>query len=190
MSELTMPEKLEHENSTIEFLNDKQPDTRGRFVHEYLVMSEKEMEDCHDWIQHAFPIDTISPHNPAAPLYFGIMKYNHRTLETQTKLTEKYLNSIGLYIDTKFDQYNNPTIYVRVNEAKFYSVVSHPNNHHIKRITRLLKHLTSSQRNSWLARAIYIALVKTQWTFPLVEFHSRTIVMWSAAVLDFNPLED
>ncbi len=45
----------------LDFLKGKTKDHKGRTVEDYMVLSETEMELDHEWVQWAFPIDTVSP---------------------------------------------------------------------------------------------------------------------------------
>lgn len=43
-------------------------DTEGRFLRDYWLFSDEELERTHDYIQWMFPLPTLSAYNPDAPL--------------------------------------------------------------------------------------------------------------------------
>ena len=93
------------------------------------------MELDHQWIQWAFPIDTISIFNPLAPtidesaeVYF----FDGSACDINQKyLLIKYLNSIG--IDIAEMTMDNDIFYSQVSEI--------PAQHSARRVSRVIKHL-------------------------------------------------
>ena len=162
----------EVERIAIDFLKGKKSDHRGLKIADYLNMSEERMELDHQWIQWAFPINKFGPHNQECGLLFPesrrFFKYGSKLVETQNALLQKYMDSIGFYAED-FIGYN-------VDENKFFSVVDSKHNHHVKRISRVLKHfaLTGSEYQTW---NIMDDLCKLIQKYP-DSFDSYSVCVW------------
>lgn len=170
--------QAEIQQLAVNFLQGKIPDHRGRTVDDYLNFTEEQMENDHEWIQWAFPIDTASIHNGYAGLYFkGIhKKYGKisKLVFTQNALLQKYLESIGVNALSFYNQYPNAN--------KFFTVVSSPYNHHVKRISRVIKHLRLTGRHH-LARLILAELTKLIHKYPQ-NFSASTVALWYSYAFD------
>lgn len=162
----------------LDFLHARRPDHTGVFVNEYLTKDDAWLESCHGWIQWAFPINTNSPYNDqCGNLYQSekvnrLYRYGSPLYAIQDKLLELYLNTIGL------SRYNNPI------ETKFFQVIDSPHNHHMKRISRILKHLMLTNR-SRTARNVHIDLLRMVMIDPQL-FTQKTIAFWSAILLSYD----
>ena len=169
-TKLTSEERDALTDIAIKFLKGKMRDRHGRTIEDIKNLTEQEMEDDHEWIQWAFPIHTPSPHNPyAGQLFYGAENYfkrNSDLFRQQQVLTKKYCASIGL----GWGQEDDPD--------KFFKVIDHPHNHHIKRISRLLKHLTLTGK-SYEAKWIYTLLLQMISYNPNI-ITGYTVALWSA----------
>lgn len=175
---------LHRRKKALDFLNNKCKDHKGRSAEDYMNFTEQEMHDTHDWVQWAFPIDTDSLHNPESGLIDhcsrSFSNYGSARVTNRTNLTEKYLESIGIramYILKDAD----------VN--KFFTAVPTPTDHHMKRISRLLRHhmLTG---NEFKARLVLCSILKNL-VFPFPQqFSSYTVAYWTAIVYDYYSLPD
>ena len=155
--------------TALDFIHNKIMDHNGNYFGDYLDMNENDMEESHDWIQWAFPIDTVSPHNPYAGLIPHVLSsangygklYPKATYITDIMLA-KYLQSIG--------------VCNTVNMKKFFRVVDSGNNHHVKRISRVIRHLRLIM-DSKGADAILDRLAQIVMSRPGF-FSNRTILHW------------
>jgi len=160
----------------IAFLSGEATDNHGNHVSSYLEMDDEEMEYDHQWIQHAFPIDTISPHNPQAPCLFP--GYENKFIPdtaafaNRKALTVNFLNFLGIDFLRK-----------TVDENKFFDVVDGPYNHNIKRISRLLKHWCITGGANRIEPILHI-LMRLVLKNP-DNFSSYTVAYWNATVYDY-----
>lgn len=60
-----MGEKM---SKILDFFSFSSPDSKGRYFEDYLDLSFKEMEECHDYIQWMFPTNQPSQCNPNSPV--------------------------------------------------------------------------------------------------------------------------
>jgi Opioid growth factor receptor (OGFr) conserved region len=172
----------ESQDRALKFLVGKSKDHKNRTVDDYLKFDEYIMENDHEWIQWAFPIDTASEHNQyAGRLPYnvgGFFKYKSVRRVKQLELLEMYLSSIGVGMDKGGYGYHSLDI------NKFSTVVSSPTNHHMKRISRVLKHLRLTD-DFVSMKALHRALTKTTMQIPMY-FHPATVAYWGAIVLNFE----
>lgn len=158
----------------LDFLANKGKDHLGRTVIDYMNFTEQEMHDRHDWIQWAFPIETVSAHNPEAGLIDycsrSFSKYDGARAVNRSELTNKYLDSIGA-----------KPFYVDAN--KFFNNVPRPDDHHMKRISRLLRHHTLTG-NDYMAKHILSDLSKSLILPYPEQFSTYTVAYWNAIVYD------
>lgn len=163
------------------FLKGKGKDHKGRTWQDYLEMDEEMMEHDHEWVQWAFPIDTVSPHNPYAGLLFSSdaphFKRNGIAYKTQLKLLRKYLCTIGINISTP-DR-------TMIDANKFFDVISTPNNHHMKRISRVFKHLILTN-DAGMARFILHCMTRDLIAVNPEGFTSYTVAYWNAVVYRYD----
>lgn len=157
----------------INFLKGKTADRHGRKIGDFLTLSEQEMESDHEWIQWVFPINTPSPHNPyAGQLFDGSYNYfksNSALCRQQVDFLKKYSESIGLGWGTGRDD-----------PQKFFSIINDPYNHHVKRISRVLKHLM-------LTGKMYAAQNWFSWLLQMIGYNPNvisgyTVALWAAIV--------
>lgn len=164
----------------LKFIKGKSKDHRGRTVADYLKFDDFTLENDHEWIQWAFPIDTISVHNKYAGRLAwdasGHFKYKSAGRTNQLELVKLYLASIGI----EFPLYRDS-----VDLDKFVSVVSSPNNHHMKRISRLLKHLRLTGDN-YSSDEVYRVIVRHVIMARPAYFNPATVAYWSSIVLNFD----
>jgi hypothetical protein len=172
----------ESQDRALKFLVGKSKDHKNRTVDDYLKFDEYIMENDHEWVQWAFPIDTASVHNPYAGRFpynvGGFFKYKSVRRLKQLELLELYLNSIGIGMNRGGYGYHSVDI------NKFITVVDSPTNHHMKRISRVLKHLRLTDDHVSM-NALHRSLTKTIMQMPMY-FHPATVAYWSAIVLNFN----
>lgn len=160
------------------FLKGKVPDHTGVRVEDYFSMNDAELESCHGWIQWAFPINTSSPYNDQCGNFYSSdsltrqYKYGSPLYCTQDKLLDLYLNSIGL---SRIES----TIH-----TKFFQVVDSPYNHHMKRISRVLKHLMLTNRGR-TAKKLYFDLMELVMLDPH-NFTQKTLAFWGAIMLGYD----
>jgi hypothetical protein len=171
----------------IAFLEESCADHLGRYVTDYLFMHDDELECDHEWVQWAFPIDTVSFHNPHAGLLYGVWLDGelHRKKPAyfnQELLVRKYLASIGVYwsisIDHEFE--------FEVDAEKFFNVAgSDAYSHHMKRISRLLRHLvlTGSQE---LAQEILHVITENFILVRAERFSAWTVAYWNSVVYNYT----
>ena len=103
------------------FLRGEEVDYKGRFLNDILNFSDKELEDCHDYIQCIFPTDNIS-------------KFNKTVIISKEKAAK--LAKDEIIIDNMKKSFNRM--------LKFYKNNNHwikSNNHNLMRITRILHSL-------------------------------------------------
>lgn len=162
----------------IAFMRGEISDHVGNYIDSYFKMTEEEMESCHGWVQWAFPIDTVSKFNSKAPLLDvnGDEIFWYQASETIIKnherIIEQYMNSIGICIN---DDCND------IDLVKFFKVVDFPDNHHILRISRLIKHLNLTGY-SLLAESLVNELLEIVINYP-ERFNSDTVAYWSKYML-------
>lgn len=164
--------KQEIEAVAINFLKGNITDHRGRKVSDYLNMSEHVMEMDHQWIQWAFPINSVSPHNNECGMIFEESKRFYRRgsklSQTLNALLKKYLNSIGI-------NYENAYL-TTIDKNKFFDVIDGKHNHHVKRISRVLKHCRLTG-NGYISVCIAHALMEMIKNHP-DKFDSYTVALW------------
>ena len=149
----------------------KEPDDRGRFVHEYFGFDHDEMEQCHGWVQWAFPIDTKSNYNPLAPTIDDRFLHSESSNIISAKLLQQFMKFIGL------------DSYAKFNSQRFLEAIDSPINHNILRISRVLKHLVLTNKQSvakWLLESISKFMIRQ---YP-ERFHSDTVAYWYTLVYD------
>lgn len=176
----TAQDEIASQKLAIAFLKGIGKDNRGRTVNDYFSFNETTMEYDHEWIQWAFPISTVSPHNPNAGRIFrkhnadGFFKCGSPAYVNQQKLLVQYLDSIGIVGDGIWG--------FNIDLNKFWVVVNHPFNHHMKRISRVLKHLqiTGSQWIAYIGRELYQALMIQAVRVNPYNFDQRTLMYWAA----------
>ena len=162
----------ELEALAINFLKGNITDHRGRKVFDYLNMSEDVMEMDHQWIQWAFPINSKSPHNHECGMLFSDSKRFFKTgsalEEIRFKLMHKYLASIGIDLKNYWDY--------SVDQHKFFTVIDFKHNHHVKRISRVIKHLnlTGSELIAQKIVDILDSLIKNNPN----NFDAYTVALW------------
>ncbi len=159
----------------VDFLKGKTTDRHGRKITDFMNLSEREMEDDHEWIQWVFPINTPSPHNPFAGQIFdgasGYFRQGSKLADQQFNFLNKYSDSIGLgWRNGKPDP------------QKFFSVINDPYNHHVKRISRVLKHLMLTGKH-------YTAKHWFSWLLQMIGYNPNvisgyTVALWAAIVYD------
>lgn len=176
-------DEIQKQKLALDFLKGKTKDHKGRTVEDYMNLSETEMELDHEWVQWAFPIDTVSPHNPHAGLLFygcaGHFKQDSKADVAQRKLTQKYLQTIGI---TNF--HNKYAFDVKCDAGKFFQVVDSPANHHIKRISRVLRHLTLTN-NDHAAKGLLRSITRDLIAVNPSNFSSWTVAYWNAIVYNY-----
>ena len=159
----------------IDFLKAKTTDRHGRKITDFMNLSEREMEDDHEWIQWVFPINTPSPHNPfAGQIFSGSSDYfrsNSKLGLQQMDFLRKYSDSLGLGWGT-----GTP------DPQKFFSIINDPYNHHVKRISRVLKHLMLTGKQ-------YSAQHWFSWLLQMIGYNPNvisgyTVALWAAIVYD------
>ena len=163
----------------LNFLANKGKDHLGRTVEDYMNFTEQEMHNTHDWVQWAFPIDTISVHNPEAGLIDycsrSFANYDSVRAANRSALTNRYLASIGV----------RPifTVLAVSDVNKFFATVPRPDDHHMKRISRLLRHhmLTGSD---YVAKHILSEPTKRFILSYPEQFSTYTVAYWNAIVYD------
>jgi len=171
---------VELEDIAYLFLKGRGTDDKGRRVHEYLLFDETMLEGCHGWIQWAFPISTPSRYNPlAGQIFAGTAPSRYRRggtiRDNQTKLLNLYLASVGIGPDDAYDE---------IDLNKFFQVVDSPKNHHMLRLSRVLKNLMLSDRRL-TAQWVYETLMQAAMANPN-GFEVKTIAYWSSIVLQFD----
>lgn len=162
------------QDRALKFLKGKIKDHKGRSISYYTdEMNEKEMEESHDWIQWAFPIDSFSPHNThAGNLFFNCQphfKTNGIANKNVMVMLDKYMNSIGISLDYSFPQ---------IDANKFFSVVDSPFNHHHKRISRVLRHSIVTGY-SYRAQSIVEAITDELILPAHTNFSTNTVAYWN-----------
>lgn len=164
--------KKEIETIAINFLKGKITDHRGRKVSDYLNMSEDVMEMDHQWIQWAFPINSASPHNDKCGMLFSdssrFFRSGSALDETRFKLVQKYMASIGIELKNYWDY--------SADQHKFFAVVDCKHNHHVKRISRVIKHLNLTGSET-IARRIMNVLDSLIKNNPN-NFDAYTVALW------------
>ena len=157
----------------LNFLSMKEPDDRGRFAYEYLNFDHDEMEQCHGWVQWAFPIDTHSNYNPLAPIIDNTFLHTESSNIISAKLLQQFMKFIGL------------DSYLDFNPQRFFEAIDGPYNHNILRISRVLKHLmlTNKQNSAkWLLKSITDHMIK----YYTKQFNSNTVAYWYTLVYDID----
>lgn len=168
-------EKKALTKTAIDFLKGKTRDRHGRNITDILALTPDQMEDDHEWIQWAFPINTPSPHNPYAGQIFNganaYFKYKFPISEQQSKLDDKFWLNLGLPLDGR-----------KQDPVRFFQVVDGPYNHSVKRISRVLKHhmLTGKE---YIAQAHFYDLLGMVALKP-DNFSAYSIALWTAIVYD------
>lgn len=187
MSNLTTEQKRK-QRIALDFLAGRCTDHLGRKIDDYFNFTEQQMEDDHEWIQWAFPISTVSPHNPHAGLFFGnVAKHYHNDknrCEPTEKLLRKYLFSIGITYGKRGYPvgWEKATVY---SQSHFYKVVNSPHNHHVKRISRVLAHLVLIGADS-KARDLLYVITKDLIRDRPHHFSAYTVAYWNAVVYDYE----
>lgn len=175
--------------TAIEFFLGNTPDNSGAFVDSYFDMTEEEMESCHGWIQWAFPIDTVSQYNPHAVLIddrfrdYVVIAYpsEQKNIDRiRDRLFWKYLRCLGISPNVIFGFDEDGGIEIETDVDKFLSVLDTPWNHHVKRLSRVLRHQMLA-RDEEKARVLLRALLKIALTKPAV-FHADTVAYWCGIV--------
>ena len=164
----------------IKFLQGIIPDNRGRKLDDYFKFDEHTMETDHEWVQWAFPIHTVSLHNPNAGLLFygtnqaSKFKWHLPLGQTQNDLLVKYFNSIGV---SQFGGVKYPN--------KFFTVVDSPYNHHVKRISRCLHHMMITKMPDYMVREWLHSLMTLVALNP-DRFDPFTVAYWNSIVYDYS----
>lgn len=172
------------ERVAIEFLQGTRTDLHGRTVTDYLSFDEQTMENDHEWVQWAFPIHTISSHNPNAGLLFyytphaAKFKWHLPLGQTQNDLLVKYFNSIGV---RQFGGVKDST--------KFFRVVDHLHNHHVKRISRVLHHMMITKMPDYMVREWLHSLMTLVAVNP-AAFDPFTVAYWNSIVYNYSHIYD
>lgn len=159
----------------------------------FLHMSDDEMENRHDWIQWAFPIDTVSPHNPYAGRFLPDSKYMEAYFEVLThkkvpfhlvnkieyfvkdvtlNLTIKYFDFLGIHFlfnSRKFDSFDAVKFTVRMDDNQY--------NHNFKRISRVLTHLAITNVNHPILKA-FIDNIFHMTSKATHVFNGYTVAYW------------
>lgn len=160
-------------NRALNFLSLKEPDDQGRYAFEYLNFNHDEMEQCHGWIQWAFPIDTKSNYNPLAPIIDSRFLHTESSNIISIKLLQQFMKFIGL------------DSYIEFNKERFLEVIDGPLNHNILRISRVLKHLVLTNKQNaakWLLESISKFMIRQ---YP-ERFCSNTVAYWYTLVYDVD----
>lgn len=166
----------------LKFLADKSTDHKGRTVSDYLNFTEQEMHDTHDWIQWAFPIDTVSIHNLEAGLIDHCGRsfaYNTIRYQNNYKLVNHYLSSIGIFVLIHSQHATD------VN--KFFTAVPNASDHHMKRISRVLRHLMLTGFDYKAKHLLSTIMRELILPYPQ-QFDSYTVAYWNAIVYDYNSI--
>jgi hypothetical protein len=175
--------RAEIQTLALDFLKGKTKDHRGRDVQDYLEFTEQDLEFDHEWVQWAFPIDTASPHNPwAGRLFFGCnahFKVNGKAYKNQELLAKKYLGSIGF---TGVDHY---AYSMKCDANKFFQVVDAPDNHHMKRISRVLRHFVLSNHNRF-SKQMVRAITRDLIAINPNGFTPWTVAYWNATAYNYR----
>lgn len=166
----------------IDFLRGKIPDHNGLKVDQYFYMNETDMENFHDWVQWAFPIDTVSQHNNQCgnisrsdPIVLRAFKYGTKVYGNHLVLVQQYLATVGI------------DLYAGTNINKFFQVVDSPYNHHMKRLSRVMLSLMITG-NKMDARQLYKTLINDLVMRDPPAFQQKTIAYWGSIVLEFDDI--
>lgn len=164
----------------IDFLRGFTTDHRNLSIHDYFNFTFDEMENDHQWIQWAFPIDTESPHNRECGLILKKVDPGHKldTVIYRERLLRKYLESIGISLPCKY--YSKIT----VDFDDFTEIIDHPCNHHVKRISRVLRHLVLFDQRE-LAQELLHAITKSVICRSPDIISSFTVAFWNGIVYDY-----
>ena len=97
--------------------------------------SSYEYERCHHWVQHAFPISTVSHYNPDAPLMTDemadLINRNHpHVVSDMQKMLIRYCGTIGIYLYLRGE--------VIINSDLMSRHLQNGNSHIALRVTRML----------------------------------------------------
>ena len=130
-------------NTAVQFISGEIPDTMGRYIHDYFNFDDTDMEGCHNWVQWAFPINSVSIFNTTAPLIhygdYSCLNNSEVVRANQTRIIRKYCATVGINIDDD----DSCTLDIPIFRAIFASIIF---NHNSLRLTRLLHHLRLSGR--------------------------------------------
>lgn len=162
-------------NNTLacDFLLGIVPDSRGRYVREYYEFDHMELEGCHDWVQWAFPIDTVSMYNPDAPtIDSDFRKYKNILTNSRELLNAKFLEFIGITEAADGSLRGNATL--------FFQTVNSPDNHNIKRISRILRHNMLAGDGAFAAELLRILLEMA--LFRSEGLYSNSVAYWCSLV--------
>ena len=171
------------QEKALKFLKGSGRDDKGRKVDDYLEMTEQQMENDHTWIQWAFPISTISVHNPNAGRIFtnlnpeGHFKDKSPANFNRRALLDKYLESIGIsWTHAGRDPFS-------IDLHKFFSNAGpNSNPHHMKRISRVMKHMKMTEIgwNPHYTYAIYRAIMTQAVQLNPRLFNQETLYIWAS----------
>ncbi len=125
-------------NRIIAFYRGKQPDSRGRYLHEIQRWSPERLESVHDYIQWLFPLPEPSAFNPEAPLLDASAIAEFRTHpELRESLRDSWLAMLQFYgLEAAGDEVR-PAPEFRTRAGNWLT----PLNHNHLRITRILRSL-------------------------------------------------
>lgn len=121
----------------VSFLQGTGSDNHNRTLKDIWFFTDEQLENCHNYIQWMFPIDTISFHNPFAPT---ICKENLSIFQT-----EEIQNNMKTSLDIMLSFYgftwqDDKIVLLDCYKEKLRDWVSY-RNHNYLRITRILKSL-------------------------------------------------
>jgi hypothetical protein len=129
--------------SIVQFYSGKGVDNKGRALNTVLSFTDDELETVHDFIQWLFPIETVSPVNPSAPI---VTRGTQIAFRTDTSLREnlcraccRMLHFYGLWCHGKAAV--NPDVCRGRGFLVRSACWMTPGNHNHLRLTRILKSL-------------------------------------------------
>ncbi len=170
----------------IEFYSGKEPDNRGRYLHDIQQWADDKLEAIHDYIQWLFPLPEASGFNLAAPILNreSIREFRARA-DLQDKLRVSFLWMMNFYgLEVRLGE--QITVARASKFAANATVWLSPGNHNHLRITRILKCL-SVLGLSVEAKVFFDCLseiYEDEQNKPMPAISDETMLYWREAVGD------
>lgn len=168
----------------IDFLTGKGVDGNGRVVAEYFNFDAAYFEQCHNWVQWAFPTRTPSNFNPSAPVIddefeFDMSNRDHlMARHNSAKLVAKYLSAMGFEVYQLLSSIS-PVYRIEQPKGDLSFVWEQPNDHNMLRFTRIIESLRIFHSDA-LAKEVYTALLKRVES-NYSRYSPRSVAFWSLA---------